>query len=220
MKVANKGSIPEWIQENISDDMEWSEYILIARKEETQKGSRVQVDQTVKEPRRASVSGKEVKDYLREASSVTTWVVLIVAGVAFAALMTALKEPMESSDGFMMILYFLAFCCSAAGVYMIVKSRKVAAELKSIDSFESLEPLIESALIEKVYNEEISARKKELGDQGASYAGYFCISAHDAASGNFEKAKSNFGLMDNIRTKLAQAAENIPEEDRKLVKTG
>ena len=48
----------------------------------------------------------------------------------------------------------------------------------------------------------------------------FLTKAEARADRNFEKAKSNFGLMDNIRTKLAQAAENIPEEDRKLVKTG
>ena len=101
---------------------------------------------------------------------------------------------------------------------MIVKSRRLSAKLQSIDSWAALEPLIESALTDKVYNAEIASRKEEEGEQGAAYAGYFCIPAHAAVREDFEKAKSNFGLQENIRTSLVQAAAAIPAEGQKLVK--
>ena len=64
--MASKEKLPAWIQENVPDDAVWSEYYLIARKEETRSGNRVLINQTLKEPREVSISGKEVKGYLRD----------------------------------------------------------------------------------------------------------------------------------------------------------
>lgn len=216
--MASKEKLPTWIQENVPDDAVWSEYYLIARKEETRSGNRVLINQTLKEPREVSISGKEVKDYLRQTSSITTWIVLIIIGIAIPLLMMVLKKPMEASGGFLMVSYVLAFLLVVSGIVMLVKSRQLSATLQSIDSWEALEPLIESALTDKVYNAEIAARKEEEGEQGAAYAGYFCIPAHAAVREDFEKAKSNFGLQENIRTSLVQAAAAIPAEGQKLVK--
>ena len=215
--MASKDNLPVWIQENVPDDAVWSEYYLIARKEETRSGNRVHIDQTLKEPQEASVSGKEVKDYLRDQSSPAIGVVLIVIGLAVVALMTVLKT-LGTSGGYLLFQLLIAVGFAGGGIYLLLKSRQLSAKLRSIDSWEALEPLIELALTDKVYNAEIAARKEEEGEQGAAYAGYFCIPAHAAVREDFEKAKSNFGLQENIRTSLVQAAAAIPAEGQKLVK--
>ena len=46
--MASKEKLPAWIQENVPDDAVWSEYYLVARKEETQSGNRVHINQTLK----------------------------------------------------------------------------------------------------------------------------------------------------------------------------
>ncbi len=215
--MASKDNLPVWIQENIPDDAVWSEYYLIARKEETRSGNRVLINQTLKDPQEVTVSGKEVKDYLRDQSSPAIGVVLIVIGLAVVALMTVLKT-LGASGGYLLFQLLIAVGFAGGGIYLLLKSRQLSAKLRSIDSWEALEPLIELALTDKVYNAEIAARKEEEGEQGAAYAGYFCIPAHAAVREDFEKAKSNFGLQENIRTSLVQAAAAIPAEGQKLVK--
>ena len=215
--MASKEKLPAWIQENVPDDAVWSEYYLIARKEETRRGNRVLINQTLKEPREVSISGKEVKGYLRDQSSPTIGVVLIVIGLAVVTLMMVLKT-LGTSGGYLLFQLLIAVGFAGGGIYLLLKSRQLSAKLRSIDSWEALEPLIELALTDKVYNAEIAARKEEEGEQGAAYAGYFCIPAHAAVREDFEKAKSNFGLQENIRTSLVQAAAAIPAEGQKLVK--
>lgn len=215
--MASKEKLPAWIQENVPDDAVWSEYYLIARKEETRSGNRVLINQTLKEPREVSISGKEVKGYLRDQSSPTIGVVLIVIGLAVVTLMMVLKT-LGTSGGYLLFQLLIAVGFAGGGIYLLLKSRQLSAKLRSIDSWEALEPLIELALTDKVYNAEIAARKEEEGEQGAAYAGYFCIPAHAVVREDFEKAKSNFGLQENIRTSLVQAAAAIPVEGQKLVK--
>ena len=215
--MASKEKLPAWIQENVPDDAVWSEYYLIARKEETRSGNRVLINQTLKEPREVSISGKEVKGYLRDQSSPTIGVVLIVIGLAVVTLMMVLKT-LGTIGGYLLFQLLIAVGFAGGGIYLLLKSRQLSAKLRSIDSWEALEPLIELALTDKVYNAEIAARKEEEGEQGAAYAGYFCIPAHAAVREDFEKAKSNFGLQENIRTSLVQAAAAIPAEGQKLVK--
>ena len=215
--MASKEKLPAWIQENVPDDAVWSEYYLIARKEETRSGNRVLINQTLKEPREVSISGKEVKGYLRDQSSPTIGVVLIVIGLAVVTLMMVLKT-LGTSGGYLLFQLLIAVGFAGGGIYLLLKSRQLSAKLRSIDSWEALEPLIELALTDKVYNAEIAARKEEEGEQGAAYAGYFCIPAHAAVREDFEKAKSNFGLQENIRTSLVQVAAAIPAEGQKLVK--
>ena len=215
--MASKEKLPAWIQENVPDDAVWSEYYLIARKEETRSGNRVLINQTLKEPREVSISGKEVKGYLRDQSSPTIGVVLIVIGLAVVTLMMVLKT-LGTSGGYLLFQLLIAVGFAGGGIYLLLKSRQLSVKLRSIDSWEALEPLIELALTDKVYNAEIAARKEEEGEQGAAYAGYFCIPAHAAVREDFEKAKSNFGLQENIRTSLVQAAAAIPAEGQKLVK--
>ena len=215
--MASKEKLPAWIQENVPDDAVWSEYYLIARKEETRSGNRVLINQTLKEPREVSISGKEVKGYLRDQSSPTIGVVLIVIGLAVVTLMMVLKT-LGTSGGYLLFQLLIAVGFAGGGIYLLLKSRQLSAKLRSIDSWEALEPLIELALTDKVYNAEIAARKEEEGEQGAAYAGYFCIPAHAAVREDFEKAKTNFGLQENIRTSLVQAAAAIPAEGQKLVK--
>ena len=188
-----------------------------SRKEETRSGNRVLINQTLKEPREVSISGKEVKGYLRDQSSPTIGVVLIVIGLAVVTLMMVLKT-LGTSGGYLLFQLLIAVGFAGGGIYLLLKSRQLSAKLRSIDSWEALEPLIELALTDKVYNAEIAARKEEEGEQGAAYAGYFCIPAHAAVREDFEKAKSNFGLQENIRTSLVQAAAAIPAEGQKLVK--
>ena len=175
------------------------------------------INQTLKEPREVSISGKEVKGYLRDQSSPTIGVVLIVIGLAVVTLMMVLKT-LGTSGGYLLFQLLIAVGFAGGGIYLLLKSRQLSAKLRSIDSWEALEPLIELALTDKVYNAEIAARKEEEGEQGAAYAGYFCIPAHAAVREDFEKAKSNFGLQENIRTSLVQAAAAIPAEGQKLVK--
>lgn len=215
--MASKEKLPAWIQENVPDDAVWSEYYLIARKEETRSGNRVLINQTLKEPREVSISGKEVKGYLRDQSSPTIGVVLIVIGLAVVTLMMVLKT-LGTSGGYLLFQLLIAVGFAGGGIYLLLKSRQLSVKLRSIDSWEALEPLIELALTDKVYNAEIAARKEEEGEQGAAYAGYFCIPAHAAVREDFEKAKSNCGLQENIRTSLVQAAAAIPAEGQKLVK--
>ena len=215
--MASKEKLPAWIQENVPDDAVWSEYYLIARKEETRSGNRVLINQTLKEPREVSISGKEVKGYLRDQSSPTIGVVLIVIGLAVVTLMMVLKT-LGTSGGYLLFQLLIAVGFAGGGIYLLLKSRQLSAKLRSIDSWEALEPLIELALTDKVYNAEIASRKEEEGEQGAAYAGYFCIPAHAAVREDFEKAKSNCGLQENIRTSLVQAAAAIPAEGQKLVK--
>ena len=215
--MASKEKLPAWIQENVPDDAVWSEYYLIARKEETRSGNRVLINQTLKEPREVSISGKEVKGYLRDQSSPTIGVVLIVIGLAVVTLMMVLKT-LGTSGGYLLFQLLIAVGFAGGGIYLLLKSRQLSAKLRSIDSWEALEPLIELALTDKVYNAEIAARKEEEGEQGAAYAGYFCIPAHAAVREDFEKAQSNCGLQENIRTSLVQAAAAIPAEGQKLVK--
>ena len=215
--MASKEKLPAWIQENVPDDAVWSEYYLIARKEETRSGNRVLINQTLKEPREVSISGKEVKGYLRDQSSPTIGVVLIVIGLAVVTLMMVLKT-LGTSGGYLLFQLLIAVGFAGGGIYLLLKCRQLAASLQSIDSWAALEPLIELALTDKVYNAEIAAREAEYGEKGAAYAGYFCIPAHAAVREDFEKAKSNFGLQENIRTSLVQAAAAIPAEGQKLVK--
>ena len=99
--MASKEKLPAWIQENVPDDAVWSEYYLIARKEETRSGNRVLINQTLKEPREVSISGKEVKGYLRDQSSPTIGVVLIVIGLAVVTLMMVLKT-LGTSGGYLL----------------------------------------------------------------------------------------------------------------------
>ena len=215
--MASKEKLPTWIQENVPDDAVWSEYYLIARKEETRSGNRVLINQTLKEPREVSISGKEVKGYLRDQSSPTIGVVLIVIGLAVVTLMMVLKT-LGTSGGYLLFQLLIAVGFAGGGIYLLLKSRQLSAKLRSIDSWEALEPLIELALTDKVYNAEIAARKEEEGEQGAAYAGYFCIPAHAAVREDFGKAKSNFGLQENIRTSLVQTAAALPVEGQKLIR--
>ena len=76
-----------------------------------------------------------------------------------------------TSGGYLLFQLLIAVGFAGGGIYLLLKSRQLAASLQSIDSWEALEPLIESALTDKVYNAEIAARKEEEGEQGAAYAG-------------------------------------------------
>ena len=73
---------------------------------------------------------------------------------------------------------------------------------------------------EKVFDAEIAARKAELGETGAGYAGYFCVPARLAAQGDLSSSRQNFEPGDELRSRLIALAATVPEQSRRLVRKG
>ena len=209
--------LPSWVRENVPDDAVWGEYFVIARKEEYSSGSRVRIEQSVSEPRDAVITGRKIKENLSFSASPLSGIALIVIGAVIAVLAILMKKPEAPLGNFIAPLLF-AVGFEAGGIYLFAKSRRASSEIYSISSFEALEPYIEKALTDQVFSEEIEKRKKEHGDQGSGYAGYFVIPARLAAGGDLEKARSNFGLTDNIKQQLIQTANGTSEENRRLTR--
>lgn len=216
--MSNQKKLPAWVEENLPDDAVWSEYFLIAHKEETRSGNRVNIEQTVRPPKEAAITGKEIKTYFLDQASSSTGLILIAVGLGILLLALLLKEPMHSSNGFLVLEGLIALCAAGGGVYMLVQGQKLSKALSAVTSWDELEPFVETALTEKVYADEIAARKKEHGETGAAYAGYYCIPASLASQGAFDKAKSNFGLQEALKSAMLDALEQIPAEGRKLAR--
>ena len=214
--MADKNKLSEWVTENVGDEEVWSEFFVAARKEETQSGSRVTVTQNATDPIEGTITGKQIKDALSSSASPVIGIVFIVIGAIIAAGLFLLREPMNSSAGFLVIGLLMAAGIAGFGAAQLVKSLTSAPKIRSIASFEQLEPYIEAALTEKVYNEMIAKRKEEHQDKGAAYAGYYCIPARYAAEDKFEKAKSNFPIAENIKALLRISAASLPPEARRL----
>lgn len=213
--MANQDTLSPWVRENVPDEAVYGEHYIIIRKEETQSGAKVHVNQTLRDPRAATITGKEAKRFLDDSASPGLGIGLLIIGVVIA-LVAVLVRRMGSSAGFMGVVLFLAAISAGAGVYQLVKSKKQAPEILTIASWEEFEPFLEQALTEKVFNEEVKAREEELGEKGKAYAGYFCVPARRAAVGDFEKAKSNMGVYDQIMEAATRAAAALPEECRRL----
>lgn len=212
-----ESQLSSWVRENIPDDAVWGEYYVIARKEEYSSGSRVRIEQSVSEPRDAVITGKKIREHLNFSSSPLLSIALMIIGHVIAILAILMKNPEAPLGNFITPLLF-AVAFAAGGIYLFVKNRRASAEIYSISSFEALEPYIENALTDQVFSEEIEKRKKEHGDQGSAHAGYFVIPARLAAGGDLEKARSNFGLTDNIKQQVIQTADSIPVENRRLTR--
>ena len=215
--MAKQDKLPAWVRENVPNDAVWGETYVVARKEETRSGNRVNIKRFLKDPVEASITGKQIKDSLEFSVSPVSGIALIVIGAIAAALTFILKKPEESPN------YLILVCAVAAligGVYLTVKSVRAAPEIASIASFEALAPYIEKALNEKVFTDEIAARKAELGETGSGYAGYFCVPARLAAQGDLSSARQNFEPGDELRAQLIALAATIPEESRRLVQKG
>lgn len=215
--MARQDKLPVWVRENVPNDAVWGETYVVARKEETRNGNRVYIKRFLKDPVDASITGREIKDSLEFSASPAFGIALIVIGAIAAVLTFILKKPEESPN------YLILVCAVAAligGVYLTVKSAKAALEIASIASFEALEPYIKKALNEKVFDAEIAARKAELGETGAGYAGYFCVPARLAAQGDLSSARQNFEPGDELRSRLIALAATVPEQSRRLVRKG
>ena len=213
--MAKQDRLPAWVHENVPDDAVWGETYVVARKEETRSDNKVNIKRFVKDPVEATITGKAIKDGLSFNASPAFGIGLIVTGLIIGALTFVLKKPEESLN------YLILLCAVMAligGIVLTVKSAKAAPEIASIASFEALEPHIEKALSEKVFTDEIAARKKELGETGAGYAGYFCVPARLAAQGDLSAARQNFEPGDEIRSALVQLAGSVPEEGRRLTR--
>ena len=213
--MAKQDRLPVWVRENVPDDAVWGETYVVARKEETRSGNRVNIRRFIKEPVEASITGKEIKDSLEFSASPAFGIGLIVVGAAIAALTFVLKKPEETPN------YLILLCAAFAligGIVLAINSAKAASEISSIASFEALAPHIEKALSEKVFTAEIAARKAELGETGSGYAGYYCVPARLAAQGDFSSARQNFEPGDDLRAQLTALAATVPEQSRMLVR--
>ena len=213
-------NISAWVMENIPDDAVWGEYYVIAGKEETRRGSKVFVDQQVKPAREATITGKEIKEALSSNSSTAAGIGLITAGIIVGVLGFLLRDPEQESKGIIGIAIFIAAGLAIGGIYLLVTALKAAPEIRNISSWESAFPYIEAALSQKVFNEEDKKRREERGDKGAAYAGFFCLPARLAIKKEFDKARSNFGLAEELKEKLIQLASEVPEDGLELKKKG
>ena len=213
--MASEKKLPAWVLENVPDDAVWGETYVIARKEETQSGSRVQIQRFLKDPADHVITGKEIRDDLASSASPVFGVVLIIGGVVAAALTFLLRQPGETLNYITLLLAALALI---GGVVLTVKSAKASPQIASIDSFEALEPYIEKFLTDKVFSREVEARKKELGETGSGYAGYFCVPARLAAQGDFSTVRQNFEPGEELRMQLTALAAALPEESRRLTR--
>ena len=211
-------NISTWVMENIPDDAVWSEYFVIAGKEETQSGSKVFVNQQVKHAREAMITGKEIKEAFSSNSSPVAGIALIISGIVVGVLGFLFRNPEQESKGFMGIAIFIAACLAVGGIYFLAKALKAAPEIRNISSWESALPYIEAALSKKVFNEEVTKRREVQGDKGAAYAGYYCLPARLAIKKEFDKAESNFGLAEELKEKLIQSATEVPKEGLELKK--
>ena len=213
--MANQEKLSPWVRENVPDEAVYGEHYIIIRKEETKSGAKVHVNQVLRDPQAATITGEEVKSFLDDSASPGLGVgLLILAGII--AVIDIVCRLIGALSGFPVFAILLVGICAGAGVYQIVKSKKQAPEILTIASWEEFEPYLEQALTEKVYNGEIKAREEELGEKGKAYAGYFCVPARYAAVGDFGKAKSNMGVYDQLKEAAARAAAALPEEARKL----
>lgn len=213
-----KSKLSAWINENVPDEAVWGQYYVIAHKEEYQKGGKVSVEQTVCPARDATITGKEVKQNLESGASTGLGLGLIIAGVVLAVAEFLLRKPMESSTGFIAVAMALNLLMAGAGVYLLLKARKLAGELAGISTWEELNPCIESALTEKVYLEEQKRRVEEHGEKGGGFAGYYCLPAKLALQGSLDKAKSNFALRDDLKPVLVQSASEVPQSGLELTR--
>ncbi len=213
--MADEKKLPAWILENVPDDAVWGETYVIARKEEAQSGSHVQIQRFLKDPVDAVITGKEIRQSLAFNASPALGIGLIIGSVAAAALVFLLKQPGETPNYIMLMCAVIALI---GGICLTVKSAKAAPQIASIDSYEALAPFIEKALSEKVFVGESEARKKELGEKGSAYAGYFCVPARLAAQGDFSSVRQNFEPGDDLRLQLTALAAALPEESRKLTR--
>ena len=219
--MAKKEVLSPWVLENVPDEAIYGEHYIIVRKEETQSGSRVHVNQTLSEPREGTITGAQVKEHMQETASPVLGISLIVIGLVvclISFLSKMLEGDVNGSNDFPKVILIFGCGIIIGGIYLVIKSKKSSPEILSISSWGDFEPFLEKALTDKVYKEEMKARQEEMGDKGSGFAGYFCIPARHALSGDLEKAKSNFGLMDQIKLAVINAAANLPEDSRKLVR--
>lgn len=212
--MAGTDKLSSWIKDNVPDDSEWGEYYITVWKEELQSGGKVQITRTIQPPRDAIITGKEIKDDLAFASSPVLGIVLTVLGLLLIAYKLLLAKPQADGAHTIGIGVILAIICIAAGIYLLVKSRKAGPEISSITSMDALEPFIEKSLGKKVLGEEHSRRQKEKGEAGRPQ--YFCIPARYAAQGKFDKKTGDLGLPDEMLPQLTAAARELPEECRVL----
>ncbi len=219
--MAKKEVLSPWVLENVPDEAIYGEHYIIVRKEETQSGSRVHVNQTLSEPREGTITGAQVKEHMQETASPVLGISLIVIGLVvdlIVFLLDLLQTDRNESRGALIVGLIIGCGIVVGGIYLAIKSIKSSPVIQSISSWEDFEPFLEKALTDKVYDEVMKARQEEMGDKGSGFAGYFCIPARHALSGDLEKAKSNFGLMDQIKLAVANAAANLPEDSRMLVR--
>ena len=213
-----KVKLSNWINENVPDDAVWGQYYVIARKEEYKSGGKVLTEQTVSPARDATITGKEIKEHLAYCASPTVGVFFIIAGIVLAVAEFLLRKPMNASTGYLEVAMFFNLGMVIGGIYLLMKARKQAPEIQHMSSWERLTPYMEKALTEKVFSEEQAKREQEMGDKGEYQAGYFCLPARLALQGQFDKAKSNFGLMDGLKISLKQAAAGVPESGLELTR--
>ena len=215
--MAEKNKLPAWVAENVPDDAVWSEYYVIANKEEYKNGARITVEQKVKEPREATITGKEVKKYLDDNSSSWQGVFLLAIG-AIIAVVKLITMLLSDSSGSFPIAFLFAAGFIIGGVYLVIRNSNNSKKYDTISSWEDLEPHIEAALTKKVFHEECELRQAEKGDTGSAYAGIFCNPARIVETGDFDKIESQFGLMDATKASLVQAALSVPEEGKRLTR--
>ena len=211
-----KKELSDWINENVKDDAVWGKFFVIAHKEEYKTGSRIRIEQTVSPIKDATITGKEVKQYLTDKMSSASGIFCLILGIVWSVAAILSRKPMESSTAFFVIMILVGVSFIIIGILLSISANNTSPEIMSISSWETMNTYIEEALSQKVFNEEVANRKKEQGEQGAGYAGYYCLAAKDALEGNFDKAQSNFGLAEDLKASLVQAASTVPESGLEL----
>ena len=198
-----KKELSDWINENVKDDAVWGKFFVIAHKEEYKTGSRIRIEQTVSPIKDATITGKEVKQYLTDKMSSASGIFCLILGIVWSVAAILSRKPMESSTAFFVIMILVGVSFIIIGILLSISANNTSPKIMSISS-------------QKVFNEEVENRKKEQGEQGAGYAGYYCLAAKDALEGNFDKAQSNFGLAEDLKASLVQAASTVPESGLEL----
>lgn len=141
--------VSDWINKSVPDDAVWGQYYVIARKEEFQNGSRIQIEQTVCPARDATITGKEIKAHLENSASPALEVGLIIAGIVLAVVAFLLRKPLGASTGFSAIEILINLVLVICGIYFLTKACNQAPEIQ-----DRLNPYIEEALTQKVFFEE------------------------------------------------------------------
>ena len=114
-----KKELSDWINENVKDDAVWGKFFVIAHKEEYKTGSRIRIEQTVSPIKDATITGKEVKQYLTDKMSSASGIFCLILGIVWSVAAILSRKPMESSTAFFVIMILVGVSFIIIGISKI-----------------------------------------------------------------------------------------------------